>query len=136
MARVSTKRIITVMITARTRYPADAESMGRVLPAAAPPEEPDTYPARTQRAPLTPYTLTGATAEPARVGEPVYALVDQELGEGLRSAAAPVPAPDGVVIAAVNLSASTGRMPLEQVSVAPLLETARQISRDLGHPGS
>ena len=72
-----------------------------------------------------------------RVREQGYALVDQELEEGLRSAAAPVRNREGAVIAAVNLSVSTSRMTLRQLEeefVPPLLETAAQISRDLGRP--
>jgi IclR family pca regulon transcriptional regulator len=139
VARVHTKRIITVMITERTRFPAAATSMDWVLPTAAPPEELAACPARTQRAPLTPDTLTDAaalTAEPARVGEPARVLGDQELEESLRSAATPVRNRDGVVRAAVNLSASAGRTPPAQEFVPPLRETASRISRDLGHPGS
>jgi IclR family transcriptional regulator, pca regulon regulatory protein len=68
-----------------------------------------------------------------------YALVDQELEEGLRSAAAPIRNREGTVVAAVNLSVSASRTSLrrlEEEFVPPLLETAVQISRDLGRPGS
>jgi len=57
------------------------------------------------------------------------ALVDQELEEGLRSAAAPIRSREGVVVAAVNLSVSAGRS--MRRFVPPLVETAVQTSRDL-----
>ncbi|WP_097184923.1 IclR family transcriptional regulator domain-containing protein [Blastococcus haudaquaticus] len=140
VARVHTKRIMTVMITVGTRFPAHATSMGRVLLAGLPARELADYLARVQPAPLTSRTVTdrgrlGAMLEQVR--DQGYALVDQELEEGLRSAAAPVRNREGAVVAAVNLSVSASRTSLRHLEdrfVPPLLETAAQISRDLGRP--
>ncbi|MGY2067563.1 IclR family transcriptional regulator domain-containing protein [Blastococcus sp. SYSU DS0619] len=138
VARVHTKRIMTVMITVGTRFPAYATSMGRVLLAGLPAGELDAYLGRAELAPLTARTVTTAT-ELRRtldaVREQGFAMVDQELEEGLRSAAAPVRDRGGAVVAAVNLSVSASRTSLEQLEhefVPPLLETATQIERDLG----
>jgi IclR family pca regulon transcriptional regulator len=138
VARVHTKRIMTVMITVGTRFPAYATSMGRVLLANLPAPELEDYLARADLAALTPRTVT----DPVRLKQVLdrvrargYALVDEELEAGLRSAAAPVCDREGTVVAAVNLSVSAHRTSLrrlEQEYVPLLLETAAQISRDLG----
>jgi IclR family pca regulon transcriptional regulator len=140
VTRVHTKRIMAVMITVGTRFPAHATSMGRVLLAGLPEDALAAYLSRADLVPLTPYTVTAPAAleaKLARVRARGFALVDQELEEGLRSAAAPVRNREGAVVAAVNLSVSAGRTSLrrlEQEFVPPLLETAAQISRDLGGP--
>ncbi|WP_346621188.1 IclR family transcriptional regulator C-terminal domain-containing protein [Blastococcus montanus] len=138
VARVHTKRIMTVLITVGTRFPAYATSMGRVLLAGLPDAELDAYLERAELARLTDRTVTDA-AELRRtlvaVREQGYAMVDQELEEGLRSAAAPVCDRSGAVVAAVNLSVSASRTSLDQLEhdyVPPLLETAAQIEQDLG----
>lgn len=93
VARVSTKRIMAVVIAVGTRFPAHATSMGRVLLAALPEAGLEQYLDRATLAPLTARTVTDRALlrdalDAAR--EQGYALVDQELEEGLRSAAAPV----------------------------------------------
>jgi IclR family pca regulon transcriptional regulator len=138
VARVHTKRIMTVMITVGTRFPAYATSMGRVLLAGLPGEELAAYLARAELRHLTPRTVTDRAELRAtldRVREQGFAIVDQELEEGLRSAAAPVRNREGAVVAAVNLSVSASRTTLRQLEddfVPPLLDTAAQISHDLG----
>lgn len=142
VARVHTKRIMTMMITVGTRFPAYATSMGRVLLAALPPDELAGYLARAELTPLTPHTVVHAddlAAALDRVRDRGYAVVDQELEEGLRSAAAPVRGRDGAVVAAVNLSVSASRTSVRQLEedyVPPLLETAAAISSDLGRTAS
>lgn len=140
VARVHTKRIMTVLITVGTRFPAYATSMGRVLLAGLPADELTAYLQRANLRPLTSRTVTDPAKLRAtldRVRAQGYALVDQELEEGLRSAAAPVHNRDGAVIAAVNLSVSASRTTLRQLEddyLPALLETAAQIERDLGRP--
>jgi IclR family transcriptional regulator, pca regulon regulatory protein len=138
VARVQTKRIMTVVITVGTRFPAHATAMGRVLLANLPASELDAYLARAEPASLTPRTVTDAAelrTVLGRVRSRGYALVDEELEEGLRSAAAPVCDRKGTVVAAVNLSVSAHRTTLrrlEEEYVPLLVETAGEISRDLG----
>jgi IclR family pca regulon transcriptional regulator len=138
VARVHTKRIMTVMIAIGTRFPAYATSMGRVLLAALPADELAAYLARAELTPLTRHSVRGPAeleAALALVRSQGFALVDEELEEGLRSAAAPVYNRDGVVVAAVNLSVSASRTSLQQLAdefVPHLLDTAAQISSDLG----
>lgn len=106
IARVATRRIMTVGITVGTRFPAYATSMGRVLLAALPPAQLQEYLAGTEIRPLTPLaigTREGLLAELARVRAQGWCLLNQELEPGLMSVAAPVR--DGPrVVAAINVS--------------------------------
>jgi len=137
IARVPTKRIMTVTISVGTRFPAYATSMGRVLLAARSDDWLDGYFASTKLRTLTSHTIADADTlrgELKRVREQGWALVDQELEEGLRSLAAPIRDAERRVIAAVNLSTSAARRGREQVLadfLEPLLDTARRIEDDL-----
>lgn len=137
VARVPTRRIMSVRITIGTRFPAAATSMGRVLLASLPPDALD---ALLEASPLTAHTdrtITDAAAlreELVRVREQGWALVDGELEPGLRSIAAPVRGRTGEVIAAVNISTSATRDSLERLRTtyrSLLLETARAVDADL-----
>jgi IclR family pca regulon transcriptional regulator len=136
-ARVPTTRIMSVNITVGTRFPAYATSMGRVLLAGLPAEERAAYLARVRPAPLTRHTVTSAEALSAAVDRAArdgYALVDEELEEGLRSLAVPLRDRAGQVIAAVNVSQHAGRRtPAETLeSVLPALsEAAARMEADL-----
>ncbi|MET8359561.1 IclR family transcriptional regulator [Micromonospora sp. NPDC005171] len=137
VARVPTKRIMTVGISVGTRFPAYATSMGRVLLAAQPGEWLDDYLAAAQLRPLTRRTVT----DPARlravltkIAAQGYAIVDQELEEGLRSVAAPIHGENGSVIAAVNVSAHASRGSFEMIRrelLPPLLAAAKRIEEDI-----
>src|SRR5580698_9060350 len=137
IARVPTKRIMTVTISVGTRFPAYATSMGRVLLAAQSDERLDEYLASVSLRGLTGHTITSATAlrrELRKIRAQGWALVDQELEEGLRSIAAPIKDVDGQVIAAVNVSTHAGRRTLSSTVeelLQPLLATARRIELDL-----
>jgi IclR family pca regulon transcriptional regulator len=137
IARVPTRRIMSVRITIGTRFPAFATSMGRVLLAGLPVAAADTALAASALAPLTERTLTDRAAladELARVRGQGWSLVDGELEPGLRSIAAPVHARDGRVIAALNVSTSATRDSVERVRDAylpPLLRTAAAIDAEL-----
>jgi IclR family pca regulon transcriptional regulator len=137
VARVPTKRIMTVSISVGTRFPAYATSMGRVLLAWRETQWLDGYLASAKLRALTPHTLADAKsllAELAGVRERGWALVDQELEEGLRSVAAPIRDPAGRVVAAINVAANASRHRVEELVeriVPELLATARLIDRDL-----
>lgn len=129
VARVPTRRIMAAAITVGTRFPAHLTSVGRVILADLADEEIEVRLARTELRPLTAHTLTSPTllrAELRRVRRQGYAIVDQELEEGLCSIAAPVRDRDGVVVAAVNIPVHAGRTPLESVrrELLPQLLTA------------
>lgn len=137
VARVPTKRIMTVSISVGTRFPAYATSMGRVLLAYRDDEWLDDYLKNATFSHLTGHTITDAgslRAELTRIREQGWAMVDQELEEGLRSVAAPIRDSAGVVTAAVNVSTHAGRRSLESVTadlLPPLLAAAGRIERDL-----
>ncbi|WP_236714758.1 IclR family transcriptional regulator domain-containing protein [Nonomuraea pusilla] len=135
VARVPTVRIMSVDITVGTRFPAYATSMGRVLLADLPEERLAAIVPRS----LTPRTVTGAAELAAvvrRAAEDGYALVDQELEEGVRSIAVPVRDRRGRTVAAVNVAAHAGRATTDDLrrDVLPALrETAARIEADLAH---
>jgi IclR family pca regulon transcriptional regulator len=137
VAREPTQRIMTVAISVGTRFPAYATSMGRVLLAGLEDVELDAFLARAELEPLTSETLTDEDAlreELERVRRCGWALVDQELEDGLRSVAAPIRSARGDVLAAINLSTHASSRTLgtiRRTMLPPLLETAARIERDL-----
>jgi IclR family pca regulon transcriptional regulator len=137
VARVAVSRIMTVSINVGTRFPAHATSMGHVLLAGLDTDALDQYLETARLSRLTSHTLTSADAlrsELARVREQGYALVDQELEEGLRSMAAPVRDRRGRVTAAVNVSTHASRTTTEGVReqiLPPLLAACGRIAADL-----
>jgi IclR family pca regulon transcriptional regulator len=137
VARVPASRMMTVTFNVGSRLPAYPTSMGRVLLAALPAAELESYLDRTGLKRLTEHTITGRAeleAELARVAEQGYALVDGEREEGVRSAAAPVRNAAGGVIAALNVSANAARVSVEKLReefVPRLLETADAITKDI-----
>ena len=137
IARVATKRIMTVAISVGTRFPAYAASMGRVLLTALSAEELDrylaeaTFEAFTERTVTDPEQLRQIIAEVGRDG---YSIVDQELEEGLRAIAVPIHDSSGAVTAAINVSAHASRLSPDAMRaqlLPALLETARNIEADL-----
>ncbi|WP_046495220.1 IclR family transcriptional regulator domain-containing protein [Streptomyces odonnellii] len=136
-ARVATGRIMSVNITLGTRFPAYAASMGRVLLAALPPQERAARLAHTEPRALTPRTVTGRAELAAlleRAERDGYALVDEELEEGLRSLAVPVRDRAGRAVAAVNVAMHSSRRSVERclTDVLPELRaTAGSIEADL-----
>jgi IclR family transcriptional regulator, pca regulon regulatory protein len=121
-----------------SRLPAYCTSMGRVLLAGLPPEAFQARLAQTELIVRTPKTAT----EPARLVELIeqvriqgWALVAEELEEGLVSLAAPIRGRHGEVVAAINVSGQQQRTPpvvmLERF-LPKLLAAAHQISAMIG----
>ncbi len=130
-------RIMSVDITPGTRFPAYATSMGRVLLAGLPLAGRAASLARADLRPLTRHTVTSAERLATLVDQAArdgYALVDQELEEGLRSVAVPVRDRGGEVVAAVNVSMHASRGTTGQARenvLPPLREAAARIEDDL-----
>lgn len=135
VARVPTKRIMTIALALGSRLPAYPTSMGRVLLAGLPDDQLDEYIARTKFEHLTRHTVIDQK-EFRSIVENVRlegsALVDQELEEGVRSIAAPIRNGRDDVIAAMNVSCHASRVGVKRMrdEFRPrLLETAAEISQ-------
>ncbi|MDA8372253.1 MAG: IclR family transcriptional regulator [Nocardiopsaceae bacterium] len=137
VARAATSRIMTVTISVGTRFPACVTSMGRVLLSGKPPRALDEYLSRVELEPLTSRTITSVArlrAEIDRVRGQGWAMVDQELEEGLRSVAAPIRDSEGRVIAAANVSVHANRTSVADIRrdlLPELLATTARIEADL-----
>ena len=141
IARVATRRIMTVGITVGTRFPAYATSMGRVLLAGLPPARLQEYLAAAEIRPLTPRaigTREGLLAELDTVRAQGWCLLNQELELGLMSLAAPIHDGPDKVVAAINVSLQAQAVAAEpdpEAYVAAVREaavaTAELISADL-----
>lgn len=130
-------RVISVGITVGRRFPAHATATGRVLLAASPEEQwPDMLDAMTLTR-MTDRTVTDKK-EFAKILKDVrakgWALVDQELEEGLMSVAVPVYQTSGGIIGAINVGIPTIRMTPEGMvdEILPKLQaTVESISQAL-----
>lgn len=137
VVRVPTRRIMAITLTVGTRLPAYATSMGRVLLAGLPPAELEARLARTEISPLTPRTVPDVDTLRSRLDRARgdgWAAVDQELEQGVRSAAAPVRDASGRVVAALNVSAHASRTSMQELrrDILPLvLATAAAIESEL-----
>jgi IclR family transcriptional regulator, pca regulon regulatory protein len=130
--RVPTSRIMTVALTVGSR----------VLLAAQRPTALDEYFAQATLTPLTSRTVT----DEGRLRDILdtvrtqgWALVDQELEEGIRSVATPLRNDQREVIGALNVSTHAGRVTKEHLKkdiLPQLLQTADRINADLGLPSS
>ncbi len=137
VAREPTQRIMTVAISVGTRFPAYATSMGRVLLSGLADGGLDTFLQTAELVPLTKATIT----DPERLRKTIgrvrrqgWALVDQELEDGLRSVAVPIHDSSGSVVAAMNLSTHASRRTAAAIRedlLPPLREAAALIERDL-----
>jgi IclR family transcriptional regulator, pca regulon regulatory protein len=136
VARVPTKRIMTISLGLGSRLPAYCTSMGRVLLAelttdqlrAIVPERLEPHTERTIR------RRDALEAELATVRRQGWALVDEELEIGLRSLAAPLRDAGGRAIAAMNVSTHAGRTSTDEIHATMLpavLRTAREVSEAL-----
>jgi IclR family pca regulon transcriptional regulator len=120
--------------TRRSRLPAHATSKGRVLLAFLPEAELEAYFRRsaieryTDRTVVNEDELRAILAEIRTEG---WAIVDQQLEEGLCSVAAPIVEPSGRVSAALSVCAHAGRVDpttLRSEFLPLVLETARRVS--------
>jgi IclR family pca regulon transcriptional regulator len=137
VARVPTRRVMSVSLSLGARLPAIATSMGRVLLAFLPPDKASERVATCPHCRHTKYTVTDRAAlweTVQQVRAQGWALVDQELEEGLRSIAVPLRGRSGKVVAAINVSAHASRVSAEQmraVHLPALQRAAAEIARSL-----
>jgi IclR family pca regulon transcriptional regulator len=132
---------MTITIAVGTRLPAYATSMGRVLLAGLDSAALDKRLERMQIEHLTPATVPDAAVLRERIDEvreAGWAAVDQELEQGVRSAAVPIKNGNHAVAAALNVSVHASRMSMQALrrQVVPrLLRTAEAIEVDLRAAG-
>lgn len=118
VARVPTKRIMSVALGIGTRLPAHCTSMGRVLLANLPADALDDYFSTSDRRAYTKGTVTDEAALRAildQVREQQYALIDQELELGVRSIAVPLHDKGGRVLAGLNASGHAARVTSQEM---------------------
>ena len=135
--RVPTHKIMSISLGVGSRLPAYCTSMGRMLLSALTPEAMMKVLQASERTVRTRYTVTDVdelAAKIAQVRQQGWALVDQELEEGLLSIAAPVTDRAGQTIAAINISGQANRTSakvMQETMLPLLLATAQSISTRL-----
>lgn len=134
IARAFTSRIMTIDLHVGSRLPAYCTSMGRVLLSHIPSDALETYFDRVKLIQYTPRTIV--TREGLRealdsVRRNGYAINDQELEIGLRSIAVPIEAPDGRVVAALNVGVQAARISVAEME-SRFLPVLRDGARELG----
>jgi IclR family transcriptional regulator, pca regulon regulatory protein len=136
--RMPTHKIMGLSLGVGSRLPAYCTSMGRMLLASRPEQEVSTLlsaeplPARTKFTVTDPAEVAELIAQARRQG---WALVNQELEEGVVSMAAPITDRAGNMVAALNISGQANRTParvMQATMLAPLRQAALAVSRLLG----
>jgi len=132
VVRVPGPTMMTISVNVGARRPAYATAMGRVMLAHLPAAELDHYLDTYVLEPVLPRTITDPDefrAELGRVRESGFALVNQELEEGLVAIAVPVRDRNGRVRAAINLSTYIGRKSVKEMRA--LVPTIRAAAADI-----
>ena len=137
VARVSTKRIMSINLDVGSKLPAYATSMGHVLLANLSEDELEKYLNNLYLEKFTDKTILDKDElrkSLEEVREKNWGGVDQQFEEGLRSIATPIRDGDGKVIAAINCSVHAGRISKEVLIkefLPQLQENANRISEAL-----
>lgn len=134
--RIPSTTLMTLAINVGARMPAVATSMGRVLLAQLDDDELDARLDASELKRFLPGTITDRDklrAEIVRAREQGYAIIDQELEEGLIAIAVAVRDRHGRSVGAINLSTHVGRRNGAAILelVEPLQRTAAAIEREL-----
>jgi len=141
IARYMAQSVLSINLPVGSRLPACFTAMGYVLMASLSDEELTRrlatvyFSAPNPHGPQTLPSLVERIRATRKLG---YAINDQYLEKGIRSAAAPIYGPLGNVVAAINLSAPVTRVSMGALSskILPLLlRTASSISIALGYTG-
>ena len=137
VARVETKRIMSMTLGVGSRLPAWATAMGRVLLADLPAERLDDYFRQVRMEPLSDRTITNEAEIRRKIDQARangWTLVDQEVEEGVRSLAVPIRSPGGRTQAALTVCSHAFRVSPERImeEFLPLvLQTSERITADL-----
>lgn len=140
VARVPAKRIMSISLGVGAHLPAYPTSMGRVLLAGLDATGIDRYLSEVILEPLTPRTIT-SKPQLRRILDEVrqqgWAIIDQEVEVGVRSAAAPIRDQSGRTTAAINVSTHASRVSLRELRsryLPVVRKAADHISNLLGAP--
>lgn len=141
VVRVPGPALMTISVNVGARRPAHATAMGRVLLAHLPPADLDDFLNRYELSPMLPRTITDVAefrAELKKVRTQGYALVNQELEEGLIAVAVLVRDRMGRPRAAINLSSHVGRKSVDDMrALIPMVQkAAADIELGLRHSAS
>lgn len=131
VARISAHNIVRPSITVGSRFPAYLSSMGRVLLAGMDHAAFEQYLESVELVPRTRHTVRTKEALRKVIDQTRaqgWSLVDEELGDGLLSVAAPVVSRDGQVVAALTVSTSTARWTGEHLRERVLPDLQRTVA--------
>lgn len=131
IARVHTKRIMTISLGIGTRLPAYATSMGKVLLSTIDPMEAAKLIGTMKFEELTSYTLSknAFIQHLDVVRKQGWAISDQELEIGVRSIACPIRDKKGNVIAAMNISGHASRVTLDDLTKKYLAALRKKVEK-------
>ena len=121
-----------------TRLPAHLTAMGHALLAGLTADELAHYLDHATLTPLTPHSTSSADQLRAKLHQARvqgWAMIDQEISEGIQSAAAPIRDATGRTAAAIGISWSVAAVDpanIRQAFIPLLLDAASQISEQLG----
>ena len=136
--RIASAQLISINLGIGSRLPAYCTSMGRAMLAFLPERDARSILERTEWRPFTSHTPTSVDdlmADLAQVRARGYAVNNQELALGHRSAAAALLNADGEPVGAINVSVPSELVSLEQLEseyVPAVIDTCRQVSALLG----
>jgi IclR family pca regulon transcriptional regulator len=133
VARVSTRRVMSINLAPGARLPAYCTSMGRTLLAALPPDDARAILERSDLVAYTDHTradMASITTELAVIAAQGFAVIDQELELGLCSIAIPLYNASGQVAAAINIGAQTARSPTSRM-IAQFLPLMRKVQAEV-----
>ncbi len=138
VARVHTRRIMTIGLAVGTRLPAHATSMGKVLLAGMPHEQAQEVINTMPFEVFTENTLSKQqfTSQLATVARQGWAIANEEVEIGVRSIATPIHNKAGKVVAALNISGHSSRVSVSdmQNNYLPVLKGfAQKIETALKH---
>jgi IclR family transcriptional regulator, pca regulon regulatory protein len=136
VARVAVPKIITFAVSIGTRFPALQTSLGKVLLASLPTDELEERLAQPSRSGIVPRWVPSPeerAQELRNIRARGWALADEHLAAGIRSAAVPLRDGEGAVIAAMNVTVHAAETSLETLTdehLPRLIRTAGAISED------
>jgi IclR family pca regulon transcriptional regulator len=137
VARVETKRIMSMTLGVGSRLPAWATAMGRVLLSELRADQLDRYFSQVPLEPLADRTVTDPRRLRkiiAKAGKQGWTLVDQEVEEGVRSLAVPIRGPGGKAECALTVCSHAFRVSVDRImeEFLPLvLDTSDRITAQL-----